>query len=181
MLRTWRFLTILLLAFAMSAALAHAMELPGKMTYDARLYVMLHRTLYPMFGHTAGWAEGMALLSVIGLGWRVRKRGSAFQLTATAAVCQVAAMTVFLAFVQPANETMASWSLEAIPREWTSWRNQWEYGHAARAVLETVAFGALLLSVIRETPAGDSDCSPMAEPVAPGRFADTSEGAGLKA
>ena len=150
-LRTWRFFTIMLTAFALAAALAHLMELPGKMTLDARVYVMLHRTLYPTFGQTAGWAEGLALLSVIALTWVVRKRRAAFPLTVTAAVCQVAAMAVFLARVHPANRTMASWPLDAIPPDWTSWRDQWEYGHAARAVLLTVALGALVLSVVRET------------------------------
>jgi hypothetical protein len=59
-LKIWRFLTIMLTAGALSAALAHAMELPGKLNYESRLYVLLHRTLYPTFGHTAGWAEGLA-------------------------------------------------------------------------------------------------------------------------
>ena len=142
----------MLTAFALAAAVAHLMELPGKMTYDARLYVMLHRTLYPTFGQTAGWAEGLALLSIIPLAWRVRNRGAAFPPTLIAAVCQAAAMGVFLAFVQPANVTMAGWPLDAIPPEWTGWRDQWEYGHAARAVLLTVALGALVLSVVWETP-----------------------------
>jgi hypothetical protein len=112
---------------------------------------MLHRTLYPTFGQTAGWAEGLALLSVIALAWVVRKRSAAFSLTVIAAVCQVAAMAAFLARVQPANRTMGGWPLDAIPPDWTGWRDQWEYGHAVRAVLLTVALGALVLSVVRET------------------------------
>jgi hypothetical protein len=151
-LRAWRFVTIMLTAVALSAALAHLMELPGKMTYEGPLYVRLHRTLYPTFGQTAGWAEALALLSTIGLAWRVRRRGAAFPLTAAAAACQAGAMAVFLAVVQPANHTMASWSLDAIPPDWAGWRDQWEYGHAARAVLETVALAGLILSVVRETP-----------------------------
>lgn len=94
----------------------------------------------------------MALISVIALAWRVRKRRPAFALTAAAAACQVAAMAVFLAFVQPANVTMAAWSLDAIPADWTQWRDRWEYGHAARAILESFGLAALVLSVLRETP-----------------------------
>jgi hypothetical protein len=158
LLRTWRFLSIISLALALSAPIAHLMELPGKMDYDARLYVMLHRTLYPTFGQTAGWAEGFALISVIGLSWRVRKRTRAFLFTTAAAVCQAAAMVVFLAVVQPANVTMADWSLDTIPPEWPRWRNQWEYGHAARAVLQTAALATVVISVLRETP-GDENTS----------------------
>jgi hypothetical protein len=152
LLKSWRFATIMLTAVALTAALAHLMELPGKMTYDASLYVMLHRTLYPTFGRTAGWAEGFALLLVIGLAGRVRNRGSAFPLTVAAAVCQASAMAVFLVFVHPANLTMASWPLDAIPPDWSGWRDQWEYGHAARAVLQIGALAALVLSVVREAP-----------------------------
>lgn len=150
--KTWRFITIMLTALALAAAQAHLMELPGKMTYDGRLYVMLHRTLYPMFGYTAGWAEGFALMSVIGLTWAVRKRGAAFRLTLTAAICQIAAMTTFLVFVQPANITMAAWPLDSIPHDWVDWRDQWEYAHAARAVLLMLALAAMVLSVVVETP-----------------------------
>lgn len=177
LLRTWRFLTIMLTAVALSAALAHLMELPGKMTYDAPLYVLLHRTLYPTFGQTAGWAEGLALFSVAGLTWRVRHRGAAFPLTATAAACQIAAMAIFLAFVQPVNRTMAGWPLDAIPPDWTDWRDQWEYGHAARAVLETAALAALVLSVLRETPS-EAGRITLAEPTALRRPAEVSGSVG---
>jgi hypothetical protein len=151
-LKIWRFATIILLAVAFGAPLAHLMELPGKMQYDSRLYVMLHRTLYPTFGQTAGWAEGFALFSAAGLAWRVRKRGSAFPLTLAAVTCQAAAMAVFVVFIAPVNRTMAGWPLDAIPADWSEWRDQWEYAHAARAVLQFVALGALVLSIVRETP-----------------------------
>jgi prepilin signal peptidase PulO-like enzyme (type II secretory pathway) len=151
-LKTWRFFTIMLTATAFAAALAHLMELPGKMTYEAQLYVSLHRTLYPTFGQTAGWAEGLALFSIIGLAWRVRKRGAAFPLTVVAAVSQATAMAVFLVYVHPANVTMSSWPLHSIPSEWTGWRDQWEYAHASRAVLFTVALAAQVLGIVRETP-----------------------------
>jgi hypothetical protein len=152
LLRTWRFVTIMLTALALAAALAHLMEMPGKMTYDAALYVKLHRTLYPTFGRTAGWAEGLALFSVLGLAWRVRKREAAFPLTLAAAACQLAAMAAFLIFVHPANLTMSGWPLDAVPPEWTRWRDQWEYAHAARAFLQTGTLAALVLSVLLETP-----------------------------
>jgi hypothetical protein len=151
-LKIWRFLTIMLTAGALSAALAHAMELPGKMNYEPRLYVLLHRTLYPTFGHTAGWAEGLALFLVVALVFRVRKRGTAMPLTLTAAFCQVAAMGVFLSLVQPANVTLAGWPLDSIPPDWTQWRDQWEYSHAARAVLQSVALAAQVAAITWETP-----------------------------
>jgi hypothetical protein len=152
LLKTWRFLTILLTAVALAAAFAHLMELPAKMNYDAGLYVMLHRTLYPNYGRIAGPAEGLALIAVLGLAWWVRGRGAAFPLTALAAACQAAAMVAFLLLVQPVNVTMAAWPLDAIPSDWTGWRDQWEYTHAARAFLQLGTLAALVLSVLVETP-----------------------------
>jgi hypothetical protein len=63
-------------------------------------------------------------------------------------------MAAFLAFVHPANLTMAGWPLDAIPSDWTGWRDQWEYGHAARAILLTAALGGLVLSLVKAIPAG---------------------------
>jgi hypothetical protein len=150
-LQAWRFTSILSTAVTMSAAVAHLMEIPGKMQYEPSLYVRLHRTLYPTFGKTAGYAEGVALLSTGALAWWTRKRRPrAGLLTMAAAGCLAAAHGVFWTLVQPANKTMASWPLESIPPEWRGWRNQWEYSHAARAVLVTGALGALVGAVLRE-------------------------------
>jgi hypothetical protein len=58
------------------------MELPAKMRYNPALYVKLHRTLYPTFGKTAGFAEIVAVLTTTALAWRDGRR-----LTAGAAAC----------------------------------------------------------------------------------------------
>jgi hypothetical protein len=41
---------------------------------------------------------------------------------------------------------------QILPPAWTLLRVQWEYAHAVRAVLQVAALGALVLSVIAETP-----------------------------
>lgn len=151
-LKTWQFFTIMLTSVWMASALCHLMELPAKMTYDGPLYVKLHRTLYPMFGRTAGIAEVLAVIAVIGLAWRVRDQPAYFLPTLISAILLVSAHAVFWILVQPANTTMAAWSLEAIPADWTHWRDRWEYSHAARAGLTLVALGALVLSLLRGRP-----------------------------
>lgn len=150
MLKMWQFVTILLMSLAMASAFCHLLELPPKMTFDDRLYVMLHRTLYPNYGRVAGTAEFLAVMAVAGLAWRVRRARGVFIPTLAGAILMVAAHAVFWIVVQPANSTMAAWSLEAIPVDWTEWRNQWEYGHAARAVLMISALGLLVISVLRD-------------------------------
>lgn len=153
--RWWPFTSILSTAVAMSAPVAHLMELPPKMGWDQELYVRLHRTLYPNFGRIAGMAEFVAVISTAGLAWWTRKRApSSHPLTVTAAALWAASHTVFWTLIHPANTTMASWPLDSIPAEWAEWRSQWEYSHAVRAFLATGALAALVLSVLppKDTP-----------------------------
>jgi len=46
------------------------------------------------------------------------------------------------------NVEMMRWLLDAIPQDWTNWRDRWGYGHAVRAGLATAALGALTLSPV---------------------------------
>jgi hypothetical protein len=150
-LKVWRFSSVMLTAVAMAAAVAHLMELAPKLTYEPSLYVKLHRTLYPPFGRIAGPAEALAVASSVTLAWWTRKhRPRAFPLTAAAAGCLAVAHGVFWAVVQPANVEMLRWPLDAIAPDWTMWRDRWEYGHAVRAGLLTVALGALTWSLLVE-------------------------------
>ncbi|MCC6589799.1 MAG: hypothetical protein IT168_24105 [Bryobacterales bacterium] len=61
--KPWKFGSIVSTAVAMSAAVAHLMELPAKMKYERELYVRLHRTLYPTYGKIAGFEIGRARLT----------------------------------------------------------------------------------------------------------------------
>jgi hypothetical protein len=143
-------------AVAMTAAVAHLMELPAKMRYEPSLWVRLHRTLYPNFGRTAGPAEAAAVLSTHLLAWRTRRdQPDAFRSRAVAAGCLATAHAVFWAVVQPVNVEVSRWRLDRIPREWKQQRNRWEYGHAIRAGLVTAALAALVSSM-REGRAGST-------------------------
>ena len=136
--QSWKFASIISTAISMSAALAHLMELPGKMKYERELYVRLHRTLYPTFGRTAGYAEALSVLSTGALAWWTRKRHQlAAPLTSAEAGCLAAAHGIFWVLVAPVNSTMVCWDLDAIPPDWQKWRNRWEYSYATRAVLVT--------------------------------------------
>jgi Domain of unknown function (DUF1772) len=148
----WRFTSMMSTAMTMTAAVAHLMEMPAKMRYEPRLYVRLHRTLYPTFGRTAGPAEPLAVAATGTLAWLTRRRNPAsFRLTAAAAGCLAAAHGIFWGVVQPANVVMSRWPLDAIPGDWRRWRDRWEYGHAVRAGLATAALGALTWSLLEQS------------------------------
>jgi hypothetical protein len=65
---------------------------------------------------------------------------------AVAAACLGGAHAVFWSVVQPVNVEVSRWPLDAIPRDWAKWRDRWEFGHAVRAGLVTIALGALVAS-----------------------------------
>jgi hypothetical protein len=46
LVRSWRFVTLLLVTLLLGLAFAHVLERPAKMQYDAALYVTLQKTLY---------------------------------------------------------------------------------------------------------------------------------------
>ena len=151
-LRLLRFSSIMSTALAMTAAVAHLMELPAKRRYEPALYVRLHRTLYWNFGRFAGPAESAAVLTTGVLAWWLRRRSpTAFSPTAAAAGCLAAAHGTFWAIVSPVNVEMVRWPLDAIPGNWTTARDRWEYGHAACACLLTGALAALVWSNVGES------------------------------
>jgi hypothetical protein len=46
---------------------------------------------------------------------------------------------------------------ETLPPDWTRLRDQWEYTHAARAALQIIALGSLVVSLLVEIPPGQPE------------------------
>jgi Domain of unknown function (DUF1772) len=155
--RGWRFVTLLLVALAMTMAFAHLLEMPAKRGLDAELYRTINQNLYWGFGTFGAAIEVGAVLSSIVLAFVVRGRRPAFSLTLTAAVLVVAAHLVFWVFIAPVNAEIASWAPGSVPAGWASVRDRWEFSHAIRAVLMVTALGFLVASVLAETPARTAD------------------------
>jgi hypothetical protein len=155
LVRTWRFITIMLAALLLGTTFCHVLELPAKMEYPASLYLTLHRTLYAAFG-PPGPGPYIEIGAILGAGvlvFLVRGRRPAFTLTLLGAGCLVAGLVVYFAVIEPANATMKQWVLETPPAEWTRLRDQWEYGHTVHFVLHLAGLAAMVLSVLLETPA----------------------------
>jgi hypothetical protein len=145
-LHVLRFSSIMTTALAAAAAVAHLMEMPAKRRYERGMYVRLHRTLYGNFGRVAGPAEAAAIVTTGMLAWRLRRRNTTTLAPAAAAGCLAAAHGAFWTIVNPVNVEMLRWRLDAIPADWSTLRDRWEYGHAARACLLTGALAALVWS-----------------------------------
>lgn len=152
LIRAWRLLTIMLVTLSMAPALAHLLEMPSKMSYDGTLWLMLLQTLYTQFGIAGGAFEVGAVLTTAVLVLLVREREPAFAWTLAGAACMIAAHAAFWIWVYPVNSALVPLSPDDLPADWIRLRNQWEYTHAVRAILQIAALVALLVSILAETP-----------------------------
>jgi hypothetical protein len=151
LVKSWRFVTLLLVALLTGLAFAHVLERPAKMLYDAALYVTLQKTLYVAWGppNVGGILEPAAILATIVLAIGVRKRKRAFLLSLGAGAALLLAFpVVFFVFVAPANAAFLAATSTSIPPNWMELRSSWETGHAIRFVLQLAALSLLVLSVL---------------------------------
>jgi hypothetical protein len=153
LIRTLRFGVIMLTAISMATAFAHLLEMPAKLKFDSSKWLALLQTLYPpAFGPIGGVAEVGAVVGIVLLAFVVRRRRAAFRWTLLAAVCLISAHVCFWILVAPVNAAMLPLTPETLPPDWTRLRDQWEYTHAARAVLQIMALGGLVVSLLVEIP-----------------------------
>jgi len=139
-----RFLSVLFCALALAPAMAHLLELPNKMGLSRDEYLVVQQ-IY------RGWALlGIvvfgALLSTLALAIVVRRRAGEFGPALTAFLCIAGTQAVFWTFTFPMNQQTANWTM--LPDNWAAMRMQWEYSHAASAVLNLVALVAVIVSVL---------------------------------
>jgi hypothetical protein len=154
-LRVWRFLTLLLAALALTMESAHVLELPQKMQYDAQMYSAVNTTLYRYFAIIGGVYQVGSIVAAAVLMYLVRQRRPSFGWTLAGALSLLLAFGVWLTVVAPVNgEVRAALQVApaTVPAVWTRLRTRWEYGHAAGFIVQLVGFGALVLSVVVETP-----------------------------
>ena len=141
----------MLTALSLGPAVGHLLELPAKITYEGALWLKVSQTLYASFGTVGAAFEVGAVGATVVLAIMVRQRRPAFGWTIFAAVCLIASHAAFWIWLAPVNATIAALTIETLPSNWVGLRNQWEYTHATRAVLQFVALGALVVSILVET------------------------------
>lgn len=152
MLRTWRFVTLLLAALGLTLGAAHVLELPPKMRYDADLYAAVTSTLYPLFGSVGAVIQISAVVAAAVLTFLVRKR-TVFRMTLLGALGLVLSLVLWAALVAPVN---AEWlqviqtEPEAVPEAYARLRPRWEYGHVAAFAAWLAGFSLLLLAALND-------------------------------
>ena len=154
MLRTCRFISLLLAALGLTFGAAHVLELPPKMQYDAEMYAAVTSTLYRLFGSVGAVVQIGALLAAIVLTFLVRGR-PAFRLTLLGTVGLVLSIVLWGVLVAPVNvewlRVIESTPM-SVPEAYLQLRPRWEYGHVAAFAAWLTGFGLLMFSVLIETP-----------------------------
>jgi hypothetical protein len=126
------------------AAGAHFFELPNKIRLSPEQY-------FTAQGIYRGWALfGFVLLGAIGANLAhailIRDEPPAFRLALLAFLLMVASLAIFFIWTYPTNQATSNWTVA--PANWASLRTQWEYSHAANAVMTFLALCAVTASVL---------------------------------
>jgi hypothetical protein len=143
-LKVVQFLALVLTALALVPAGAHLFALPNKIGLAAEQYFIV-QNIY------RGWALfGIvlfgALIANLALATLLRSRGTPFVLALVAFLSLAVSLTIFFVWTYPANQATTNWT--TIPTDWEELRRQWEYSHAANAIVTFVAFCSVALSVL---------------------------------
>lgn len=143
-LKIVQFLALLLTAFALVPAGAHLFALANKIGLSAEQYFIV-QNIY------RGWALfGIVLFSALIanllLAIALRGRGTPFGFALVAFLCIALTLVIFFTWTFPANQATQNWT--AVPANWEQLRRQWEYSHAANALVTLVAYGSVVLSVL---------------------------------
>jgi hypothetical protein len=161
MMLALQILAVLLVAIAMALALAHALELPGKLRLSKDDYLAVQKIYYPGFT-IGGMAEPLALVVVLALMLLTPQR-AAFWLTTGALAALVLMHAAYWLVTHPVNNfwlkdvrlTSAGAGFFAFnPQrwsgrqpDWTELRDRWEFSHVARAGFGFVSL-ILLVSAV---------------------------------
>jgi len=163
-LQVLQILTVSLVAIAMALALAHALELPGKLRLAKEQYLAVQPIYYPGFT-VGGAAEPLGLLMTLVLLFWMPRGGVAFWLTVGAVVSLVAMHATYWLLTHPVNNFWLKdvdlkgagagfFSFDPLKRtsdparaDWTLYRDRWEYSHVVRAAFGLVSLILLVAAV----------------------------------
>jgi hypothetical protein len=159
MLQVLQVIAVMLAAVAMALALAHALELPGKMRLAKQQYLAVQPIYYPGFT-IAGAAEPLAAVAVLALLF-VLPGDLSFWLAAGALLSLLAMQATYWLLTHPVNNFwLAKFDLDRASGgffgldpfnqstrlakdDWTRLRDRWEISHVVRA-----GFGMLSLALL---------------------------------
>jgi hypothetical protein len=147
-LRVMQFLAVILTALVLVPAGAHLFELPNKIGLGQEAY-------FTVQGIYRGWAWfGFPLFGALAanlvLAIMLRHQRRPFWLALSAFLLIAVSLACFFTWTFPANQATVNWTEQ--PANWEELRRQWEYTHAANAILIFAALCAVTLSTLLARP-----------------------------
>jgi hypothetical protein len=133
-----KLLTLALTAVVLMPGGAHLFEVPRKIGLDREAYFTV-QAIY------AGWDWfAIPIFAAIVLNGALfvvdrRRNPASARAALISALLIIASLGVFFVWVFPANQATVNWT--QVPDNWQDLRRQWEFGHAANAL---IVFAALL-------------------------------------
>jgi hypothetical protein len=112
MLVAMQILTVVFVALAMAPALAHALELPGKMRLPRREYFAVQHIYYPGFTIGGGIGEVGGFVATVLLVFLTPRESVAFYLSLAALGGLIAMQAVYWVLVHPVNKVWLESALE---------------------------------------------------------------------
>jgi Domain of unknown function (DUF1772) len=141
-----RFVTVIFAVITLSVSLSHFFELPGKINLPKENYQVVQ-------GIYKGWAwlgifEVGTIIFTLALTIAERRKKWGFIFLLTATILFTASIAVFFIYTKPANTATINWT--QLPPNWELLRGQWEYSHAARAILNLTGVCFLILAILKK-------------------------------
>jgi hypothetical protein len=163
MFQVMQIVAVLLVAVAMTLALAHALELPGKLRLSKEQYLAVQSIYYPGFT-IGGAAEPLSILATLALLVMTPAGTTKFWLAAGAFVALLAMHAAYWLLTHPVNRfwlegtelkgaAAGFFSFDPLTRtgsgrpDWTALRDRWEYSHVLRAGLAVLGLALLVTAV----------------------------------
>lgn len=143
------FVALLVSALVLGPALAHLFELPNKIGLPRDEYFIVQK-IYRGWSQL-GWLLLIQIAALAATAYLARAEPRVLAPVLLALVAVLAAQAVFWLFTYPANVATVNWTLQ--PESWDELRRQWEYSHAAGAVLQLSGFCLLTIAVLGRSPA----------------------------
>ena len=138
------FIALLATGIALGPALAHLLEMPNKMKLTDDDYFIVQRIYY-------GWSLLAVVLSIqlaamIAAAFLGRAEPSVLIPVLIAIAALVFSQVAFWIWTYPANTATEQWTI--MPQNYRQLRTQWEYSHAAGAILQLIALCALAFAAV---------------------------------
>ena len=144
---------VLAIGLIAGTALAHVFEMPHKMAMSGKIWLSIQKVIYN------GWGQKLLYLDIAAISALVfciiRNSLARRSLLLSLLLLLIADIGIFLVWIAPTNEAVDAWNSITPMDNWLELRQNWEWGHAARAAVLSVALFVIGLSKsswIRATP-----------------------------